>query len=489
MSTSSDPSAPESGQGSSRHPFAADQDQFEGIDLREIFARLIKGLAPTIGLALLGLVVAAVAYLVVGPHTTATTSMRVVFAFSGFEKGEYPDHSKFQPDDMRAPDLVIEALKREGLNVDEETQSKIRAAITVEGIIPADVVRARDRLRATGQNPPAYQPDEYLLTMTLPRNASMTRQVRGKFLNELVTAFQEKFRRTYAATPMAFGNMQDALRDADYYDYEQVLSAEIQGINVYLLQQLEVAKSFRSPRTNMSFSDLAEGVRYFSEVQLNETLGLIRLFSLSHDRKAALVKMDYTLKTMADQERIALEDEKTVREYLGMAEEHSRTENYVIGVKSQVTQPRNDSPILDQGLVNSLLANDSYNFVIRRALDASLKVKQIQAEEARVLERRKEMETALREDTSDQPAMLKRVDASIKVLQAAYDRIVAHIRDTHADFARQQYGDAIRISMEPITGSPYRQLAIYGVVGGFLGLAAGMGLSLLGIYIGEGKKA
>jgi hypothetical protein len=84
--------------------------------------------------------------------------------------------------------------------------------------------------------------------------------------------------------------------------------------------------------------------------------------------------------------------------------------------------------------------------------------------------------------------MLKRADSSIKVLQSAYDRIIAHIRDTHADFARQQYGGAIRVSMEPITISVYRSLVIYSVIGAFLGLAVGMGLSLLGIYVGQTTK-
>jgi len=488
MPSPSDSSAKESGQGSSHHPFATDEDEFEGIDLREVFSRLIKGFSQTIGIVLLGLVIAAVAFLAASPFTTVTTSMRVVFAFPGFQKGEYPDHSTFQPDDLRAPDVVTEALKRVGTGADEEVQSKIRAAITVEGIIPADVIKARDRIRATGQNPLAYQPDEYMIALTLPRSFPLARPLRAKLLDELVDVFQEKFRRTYALTPMAFGNMQDGLRDADYSDYEQALIGEIQAINAYLNQQMEVAKSFRSPRTNLSFSDLLEEVRYFSQVQLNETLGLIRLYSLSHDRKAALVKMDYALQTLADQERGAIEEEKTNREYLSMAEEHSKNENYVAGVKSQASQPRSDSPILDQGLVNSLLANDAYNLVIRRALDSSLKVKQIQSEEARVTQRRKEMETAIREDPSDQSAMLKRADSSIKVLQSAYDRIIAHIRDTHADFARQQYGGAIRVSMEPITISVYRSLIIYSVIGAFLGLAVGMGLSLLGIYVGQTTK-
>jgi len=122
--------------------------------------------------------------------------------------------------------------------------------------------------------------------------------------------------------------------------------------------------------------------------------------------------------------------------------------------------------------------------MIRKALDASLLVKRIQAEEARILERRKEMDAAIRDGNSDQSMLIKQVEASIKVMEEAYDRLIANIRKTHADYAAQQYGDAIRISMQPGTDSKYRPLAMAGIIGGFLGLALGMGLSLLGVYVG-----
>jgi len=57
------------------------------------------------------------------------------------------------------------------------------------------------------------------------------------------------------------------------------------------------------------------------------------------------------------------------------------------------------------------------------------------------------------------------------------------MRKTHADFAKQQFADAIRISMQPVTSSKY-SLIVSSAIGGFIGLALGMGLSLLGVYVG-----
>jgi len=467
-----------------------DFDSTDSIDLRDLFARLARGLAPTLGLAALGLVVAVVLFLATSPFVTVTTSCRVNFAFDGFSKGEYPDHTKFQPDDLRAADVVVAALKRLNLDASEETQSKIRTALSVEGIIPPYIVKERDRLRTLSQVAQApFLPDEYLITLTLPRKFALSGRQRELLLNEIVTAFRAKFLRTYGALPLAFGDVKETLQDADLSDFEFVLTTELENIYAYLNQQVERAKAFRSPTTNMSFSDLLKQAELFNQIDLNETLGNIRLNNLSRDRRATILKMDFVLKTLGDKERLALEEEKTTREFLGKAEEHAHDQNYLFGVKSQVTRPRTEAPLVDQGLVDSLLANDTYSAMLRKALDASLAVKRIQAEEARIQERRKEMETAMREDTSDQSTLIQKAEASLKVTESAYDRLVGNIRKTHADFAAQQFNDAVRLSMEAKTPGKFFSLALYGVFGAFLGTAAGMGLSLLGICIGERKQA
>ena len=99
----------------SQNPFDSDNDQIGGIDLSEILGRLCRGLAPTLGFAALGLAIGAGGYLAISPYVSIPTSMRVTFSFSGLGKGEYPDRSKFQPDDIREPDIIASAIKEKGL--------------------------------------------------------------------------------------------------------------------------------------------------------------------------------------------------------------------------------------------------------------------------------------------------------------------------------------------------------------------------------------
>jgi ElaB/YqjD/DUF883 family membrane-anchored ribosome-binding protein len=451
-----------------------------------MLVKLRRGLTQTIAFALLGLVVAAIVYLATSPFISSTTSMRVAFAFSGYGKGEYPDHSKFQADDLRSPDVVFEAINRLGLIANEDYQGKIRAALTVEGVIPPNVVKERDRLRSIGQAPAPFLPDEYLVTLTLPRKFPLNGRQRELLLTDIASAYQEKFQRTYAELPLAFGGAFESLRNADFFEYELILNKEIQNINAYLTQQLDRAKTFRSPTTNLSFSELLEQTELFAQIRLDETLGLIRQNGLSRDRAIAMVKMDYYLRTLEDHEEEAVAEEKVVDDLLTKAQE--RPQNYVLGIKTQATQQRSESPLLDQGLIDSLLTNDAYNFLVHRALDAGITVKQIQAEKAQLIERRKNMEGFLKSSGEDQSAVTALVQKSLTDLEKAYKALILNIRETHADFVKQQFADATRVSMQPISDSKYKPLAVVAAIGVFLGLALGIGLSLLGIYISPMRK-
>lgn len=473
-------------------PSAQSYSDDDAIDFAELFNRLKRGLPLTLGLACLGLAVAATAYAVAGSFLTVVTSTRIVYSFPGFEKGEYPDKSKFSPDDLRSPEIITEALKRKGMDATDENQSKVRAALSIEGIIPDNVIKERDKQRAAGQTPRVYVPDEYTVSLTLPRKFPLSARQRELLLGEIVSVYQEKFTRTYVAMPLNFGKAFESLNDTDYFDYELVLNQESQNIATFLRLLAGVSppsgeqdpmlitgasRNFRSPRSNLTFSDLLKQNQLFTQIRLNETLGLIRQNGLSKDRPVALLKMDYYLKTLVDEENAAMEEEKVVQSLLKQTQE--RMQNYVLGVKSQAGQQRTDSPIVDQGLVDSLLANDANNFLVRRTLEASLKTRRIQSEKAILQDQRNNMQNFIKSDLAQKTETLAQFQKSLDRLKSVYEKLINDIRVTYEDFQRQQYGDAIRVSMQAKTGSFYRSLAMAGIAGLGIGLAAGLGLSLL----------
>ena len=463
------------------------QQHFEddSIDFGELFGRLKRGLPMILGLAALGLALTAGAYYIGGERQSVTTNTRVVFSFTGSEKGEYPDKSKFSVDDLRAPDNIAEALKRKGLEA-KVTQTQIRAALSVEAIIPDSIIKERDKLRATGQTPRLYVPDEYTLTLTLPRKFPMSPREREVLLSEIVTVYQETFHRTYVAMPLNFGKSFEDLNGADFYDYDLVLNRDVQNILSFLGEKAKDARAFRSARTNLSFSDLLRQAQLFSEIRVNEVLGLIRRDGLSRDRELSLVKMDYYLKTLGEQERAAIEQEKVVVELLKQTRE--REQNYTLGVKSSVEQQRANSLVVDQGLVDSLLVNDAYNLLVRKTLEASLKTRAIQSEKAIFQERRDKMADFAKANLKQSIDQIALFQKSLSELRTIYKALMSDIQLTYNDFQQQQFGDAVRISMQTKTQSFYRSLAMAGIAGLGIGGALGLGLALVGLGGGLSAK-
>jgi hypothetical protein len=461
----------------------------DSIDFTELLARLRRGVWFTLGLALIGLAVGIALTLVAATRQPAVSTLRVTFGFPGFERGAYPNGTKFQPDDIRAPDVVNEAIKKivsDGQSPD--LASKIRGAISITGFVSPNIIKERDRLRAAGQTLSPYIPDEYEISLSLPRNFPLDVRQRELLLAEIVNTFQEKFRRVYVELPPEFGNAFSSLKGADFVEYELILTKEMQSLNDYLSQklnndnnsketriQLGALKQFRSPTNNLSFQDLLKQTELFTQIRLNDVLSQIYIYGLSKDRKYALVKMDYYLRTLEDQEQRFKEEEAVVTNLLGKTQE--RAQNYVLATKVQ--NPQGGQPLMDQGFIDSLLANDAYNFLVRRALEAGLAVKRIQSEKAQMLERRQRMESFAKGEVVDQAVALAATQNALADLEVKYQELLGKVRVVLDDYARQEYADAIRISMQAKTDSFFMVLLLGALVGLAAGSAFGLGFSLL----------
>lgn len=465
----------------------------DAVDFAELAARLRRGLTTILGLTFLGIALGVIVCLVVTPQRTTISTLRVTFGFPGFERGTYPNGTKFQPDDVRAPDVVNEAIKRLAIPTGiPDLNTKVRGAIGISGFVSPNIIKERDRLRAAGQNIPPYFPDEYELTLSLPRSYALDTRQRELLLTEIVNVYLEKFRRTYVVLPPDFGNAFASLKNADFVEYELVLTKELQGLSSYLEQKINTdgearddqnrrtqargAKHFRSPTNNLSFQDLLRQTELFTQLRLNDVLSQIYIHGLSKDRNYAMVKMNYYLRTLEDQEQRLKEEENVVTSLLDRTQE--RAQNYVLATKAQNPQGQ---PLMDQGFIDSLLANDAYNFLVRRALDAGLAVKRLQAEKSRLLERRERMESFIKGQVTDQAAAIEGVQKSLAELEASYQELLGRVRTVLDDYSRQEYADAVRISMQPKTDSVLVGLVIAAAIGAAVGLALGLAVSLLNL--------
>jgi hypothetical protein len=465
----------------------------DGIDFADIFLRFKRGFVLILALTLLGVAAGIIISLATTNQQAAVSTLRVNFGFPGFERGTYPNGTKFQPDDIRAPDVVNEAIRRLGAqNMPPDLSSRIRGAIGISGFISPGIVKERDRLRAAGQTLPPYFPDEYEISLSLPRSYPLGVRQRELLLAEIVNVYLEKFRRSYVELPPEFGSAFAALENADFVEYELILTQELQSLSSYLeqrtdtdrevksenketLAQARSAKQFRSPTNNLSFQDLHKQTTLFAQVRLNDVLSQIYIYGLSKNRTDALTKMNYYMRTLDDQEQRLKEEESVVTNLLSKTQE--RAQNYVLAAKVQ--NPPSAQPLMDQGFIDSLLANDAYNFLVRRALDAGLAVKRVQSDKARLLDRRQRMESFTKGESKDQAAAVVSMQRSLAELEISYKALLSKVSVVLEDYARQEFADAVRITAQAQTTSMLKSIIFGTIIGGLAGCTLGSGLALL----------
>jgi len=465
------------------------------IDLRELLARIIHGLPGIVGLALLGLTAAVLIALAASFVKKAPVNTRVTFAFPGIERGEYPDGSRFQPDDLRAPAIVGEAMRRVGLDVSSDAQSKIRNAISIDGIIPPSVTKLQNKQRAAGKQPDEYIPDEYTLTLSLPAYAAISQSQREQLLLELVNVASEHFRRNYGDAPVAFGAAFETLKNADYPEYELVFNTELETLSQSLTDYLtkkakgtepsaEAASQFRSPTTNLSFSDLLADTKLFSQIHLNTVLGRVHEKGLSKNKKGTLLKMAYAIKQLEYRERQAADNEQVVLSLLKQTQMQGQTPT----PQNSAASERTTAPLLlDKGMIASIVANDSHNLLVNRALSTGLTTRRAQAEKARMIALRANLEKFSGTSEAAQSQAMDALNASISKMEMAYRELAANVRETQADFTRQEYGHAIRLTAQIEAPSRVETLGLAAVAGAVVGAALAIGLLLLDL--GTSQKA
>jgi hypothetical protein len=460
---------------------ARDPDNAE-FDLRLVFSRFLRDLPLTFGLALLFAVIALTVTWLTAPTFQMETRMRVAFSFPGSERGEYPDGSKFLPDDLKAPDSMDEAMKSSNLPDDSKLQSLLRGSISTEGLIPQNITKERERLRSLGQVVPPYIPDEYEISLMLPRSAPISSRQREIFLINLSNAFRNRFRRLYSETPIQFGAVFTTLRDIDYYEYEIALNQEVQNLTAFIAGVQEKAKGFRSPSTDLTFSDLSSDIQLFSQVTLTDTLASINSMALTTNRTDALRKIHYYIARLDDDERRLTNEEKVVNDLLERAQ--NRGQSYVLSAKAQT---ESNSPIISQNILDTLVASDAYNFLIRKSLDAGIRVQDVHARKEKALNMEKELQDFSEKTQAERAALTGNVNTGLSGLEVKYTHLVNNIKLTYQDYTHQQFADAVRVTMQPESNSIVHALVLPTVIAFFVGLFSGISFSLLSVQVSRAR--
>uniref|UniRef100_UPI00404B8AAB hypothetical protein n=1 Tax=Cephaloticoccus sp. TaxID=1985742 RepID=UPI00404B8AAB len=110
---------------------------------------------------------------------------------------------------------------------------------------------------------------------------------------------------------------------------------------------------------------------------------------------------------------------------------------------------------------------------------AGLNAKRVQSEIAQLKERRTRLESFSKGATKEQVTAITQVTAALQNLDKLYQDLLVKIRIVMDDYSKQEYANAVRITLQPKTSSLLMSLIFGAGVGFAIGASLGLGLSLI----------
>ncbi|MBR6155555.1 MAG: hypothetical protein IKQ27_01240, partial [Lachnospiraceae bacterium] len=194
------------------------------------------------------------------------------FSFAGIESGRSPIGNRFDPDEMRHPEVIHAAgLTAMGQSYTAEGLEMIRKCIHISSAAPvsalSDIVDyettiGSDKVSMTTEiRKTSYYPTRYTLRFEYAA-VGFTRSQGAAFLQAMMDEYQMRFMSEYGYN----ASIERSMRAFDYQDYDydnavQVLDSDLRLLGNYLnsLNAMDSAR-FVSTQTGYSFADLSDAV-------------------------------------------------------------------------------------------------------------------------------------------------------------------------------------------------------------------------------------
>jgi hypothetical protein len=432
--------------------------------------RRIKGSVPqTLGLACLAAVVGLAVAFWRGTAAAPATTIMVRFNFSGIEKGQNPDGTAFVVEELRAPENVSAAVRAAQLDLKPEQQARLRSSLTIVGQYPEEAGPAKA----------PFFPDVYTLSLDPRRSGVESAATREAFLAALVESYRDRFQRTYGALPLQLGTVFTTLENIDYAEYEIVLNEEVLALQRFLEKRSALAPDFRSLRTGLTFPELEGRLRQYVAIKQAGVLGLVAAAGPSGERAGATARMDYRLRLLTEEEKLARDREKVVLDLLDRLDR--RETSYVLARKAPGAGAADGTPTIDHGLIETMIKNDAYGYLVREALQAGQKAREVASQRAAIEDWRQRLEALPEEKEAQRQRLAAGAGAAMAQLKGDYLALIAVIRQTDEDFLARYLADAVRVAHGPVTPPP-APVNLRVVAGWTLaGLLLGLGLGLVGL--------
>ena len=266
--------------------------------LRLIFLMFIIFAAASVGAAFL--------HLDMTRTHTGLASAIFMFSFPEAEEGLDPLGNPINVNGIRSPYVIGRALDSLGLRERGVSAESVRAGMVVNAVIPHDVLlrslifrehanNLTDRLREIEEE--VFHPTQYIVRIYRNGGLSyLTDQEMVDLLNEIIYQYIAYFAHTYSEfsfLDIVVGHFDP--NEYDYFEIVTILQASVNYMIFYSSPLQERAPEFRSPRTQMTFGDIAANLTLLRNVDIHRIAALVHSNNMSRDRARSANILEYQI--------------------------------------------------------------------------------------------------------------------------------------------------------------------------------------------------
>ena len=459
-----------------------EQNEEHGITLKEIFTIFKRGAIKIFTVTLISVIVgivAAIIYYAVTLEYVGMVTGIISFNYEGAEEGLDPHGRKLDISKIRSPQVLDKALNamdfyEEGLTVED-----IRQNITIEGIVPEDVIQriliikeiaTRDPSKLDQLTDVSYISTQYAITLNIPRGFSFITKEKGiEFLAAIFRSYTEYFFEEYGDRDV----LSTAVASLPYseYDYDQsarVLGVQISNMINYLIVKRNEMPDFRANSTQMSFGDIITNIELLRTIDLANIRSLVEVRLVTKDRallisnyQSLIVEKTLEKDVQIERARITLEAANNYQKDAAVMFGAAGTSDSTL----QFTQPSN-----------------TYDTLIQQSATASESAIRLQSEIDYYIKRVEDLQNPL--ITSNRPADIMLVEESIESLSQKMALWIDIINDTVDEYMEAvKLKDSTKIVLHPLYTSTFmssaRMMAIIFIAVVFIGFM----LSTISVFV------
>ncbi len=413
-------------------------------------------------------------------HTTVDLLLR----FENVNRGQYPDGSPFDKENIIGSSVVEEVVETLELEQEGLDAAVLRRHLDVVGVMSSAEIREAQRLQDEGRDPGSVFPSEYRISLLEGDRLGLEEELQKEILTAVVESYTQRFRRVYAGleSPLPSRYLSgDILQDYDYPFIPDLLESQVEQLREYVEEMQESNETFRSRELGYSFSDVQRGLESLQENQVAAIRAVIRANRLTTDPESTLRRyakmIEEQEQALARKEQEALFARDLLRDLEDSAPPGAELAEDMTDIVEVLLEHEYLTTLLEQSLEAGLEAEELQVELqhYRGELELLLGAGEVEAENIEEAAPAEALEAAAAQLSEPSPEQMERADRKIEAAVARIGDYLEIIETMRGELSADETERGILILREPyretVGWSPAR-LALAWV---FLGLLAGSG--------------